>query len=332
MATLLGLASCTKDNFGTVHLGLTGQSHSGRTYRLRNGELALSGANASLVFHTEDDPTRTSLSARLPAGPYSLRLAAGWRVERVSPSGSADPVNAILVSTNPQAFQVVSGDTASVVLHFRIGSDDVAMGDGQVSVGVDFDDADGGVDGGAPVADLAVPADLALPPPDLAPPPPSITITDSPRDPWHIASPMVAFVSAHAASIQCFLDGAQLQACASPLQLGPLADGRHTIELHALATDGRLAAATAAFTIDTVPPVVTVTQTTINPATHNATFFFQANEPVTGFNCQFADIIFGCSSPFTVPPGQTPGTYTITFRTWDLAENQGEKTLSFTIP
>src|SRR6185503_9291053 len=93
----LGITACaTPDedigNIGHVDLTLTGTSASGITYRLRDAELTINGAIAPIVFHTEDDPTRTLITQQLDVGNYSLRLTPGWRLERLGTGGVVQTV------------------------------------------------------------------------------------------------------------------------------------------------------------------------------------------------------------------------------------------------
>lgn len=63
------------------------------------------GAEASLVFDTESDPDRPSLSAPVPAGSYGSFLDPGWRLERLQPEG-AQTVEVATVAESGQ-FSVV---------------------------------------------------------------------------------------------------------------------------------------------------------------------------------------------------------------------------------
>src|SRR5882724_9998673 len=100
-ALALALAACAStsapDGLGTVTLDLAGQSASGVTYRLRNATITVAGDSYTRTWNSEDNPDQSSLSDEVPAGDYSVTLAVGWNLERVTGSG-ASPVAASLES------------------------------------------------------------------------------------------------------------------------------------------------------------------------------------------------------------------------------------------
>jgi hypothetical protein len=135
----LGLGACVGEaDHGQVALELTGTSASGAVYRLRNAELTIADDAPQFVFHTEDDPTRTEIRQRLEAGAYSLSLAPGWHLERVSDHATVD---AELISANPQAFTVTTDNFTPVVLHFRTQGQVISLGQGDVGISIDVDDS-----------------------------------------------------------------------------------------------------------------------------------------------------------------------------------------------
>jgi len=71
IGTIGGCAVDPSDDLGEVSVTLTGQAGSGAIYRLRNAHLALTGPVSSLAFNTEDDPARSTINARVPAGRYA---------------------------------------------------------------------------------------------------------------------------------------------------------------------------------------------------------------------------------------------------------------------
>jgi hypothetical protein len=142
----LGVGACTShddsrdeaEKTGSVDLALTGTSASGTTYRLRNAELTINGGPAPIVFHTEDDPTRTLITQELDAGDYSLHVTPGWHLERVAASGAAQTVDATVTSPDPFPFTITPNGFTSVVIQFFTDGQVVNMtrGDVGISIGI----------------------------------------------------------------------------------------------------------------------------------------------------------------------------------------------------
>lgn len=113
---------------GTVAVHLTGTASSGTVYRLREAIITVDGPTPA-TFDTEDDPTRTSLSADVEPGDYTATVQAGWHIERLD-DGIATEVNATLTSDNPVHFTVVSEQRTNVPLKFHVDGGDVDLTQG----------------------------------------------------------------------------------------------------------------------------------------------------------------------------------------------------------
>src|SRR5688572_4483838 len=138
--TALGLAACaTEETTGQVELSLTGTSASGTIYRLRDAELTITGAGSNLVRRTEDDPTRIVINQRLDIGNYDLRVAAGWRLERIRPDGFADTVEATLISPDPLPFTITAETFTPVILRFRTDGEVVPLAQGDAGISIDVE-------------------------------------------------------------------------------------------------------------------------------------------------------------------------------------------------
>lgn len=87
---------------------------------------------------------------------------------------------------------------------------------------------------------------------------PTATITTAPASSSNERSPTVAFTSDGVdATYECSVDAAPFTTCASPLTLGPLADGEHTFRVRATSRAGITGpVASVAFTV--AQPVVTI--------------------------------------------------------------------------
>jgi hypothetical protein len=129
---LTGVAGCAGPPDaarGAIELQLVGQAPSGSTYRLRHAHIIVTGADTSRVWDTEDAPDRTSLSDDVPVGDYTATLAPGWDLERLD-GGSATPVEARLISTNPAAFVVTAQHRTTVPLRFHVDTEDIDLSQG----------------------------------------------------------------------------------------------------------------------------------------------------------------------------------------------------------
>ncbi len=163
------------------------------------------------------------------------------------------------------------------------------------------------------------------------PAPPVPLLVQTPTDPTNLSVAQIAFSStATGISFECSLSssgGASYSACVSPFVSLPLADGRYTFAVRAL--DGTTAgpAATYAFTVDTVPPVVVISQRPADTIYQNsAQFVFGAADAVR-YDCSFAasgqpDSFQTCVSPKTYG-SLAPGTFVFKVRATDGAGNLG---------
>src|SRR5919108_496835 len=131
-----------------------------------------------------------------------------------------------------------------------------------------------------------------------------------------------AFVSEPGVTLRCKLDDAAFTACASPQTYGGLGDGRHTFAVTATDGVGNVGPEAArSWTIETRPPVVTVTSGPPSPGNATtATLAFSANEPAT-FECKLDGRAFApCASPKTYR-ALARGRHSFTVRAADRAGN-----------
>ena len=89
---------------------------------------------------------------------------------------------------------------------------------------------------------------------------PDTTITEAPPATDAPANGVVEFTATHDPDgFECSLDGADFAECESPLAVGPLAHGPHTLSVRAIRNDSREAEpATATWTVESDPPDVTL--------------------------------------------------------------------------
>src|SRR5205807_2599056 len=157
---------------------------------------------------------------------------------------------------------------------------------------------------------------------------PTVTITSHPPTPTNIKTPTFAFTSNTGTTFQCSLSLTAVTAfapCTSPKTFPPQLDGTYTFTV--VAFDAGLNPSLPAaftFTIDTVPPVVTLTATPPAVTTVNTpSFSFTANETPVTFQCSLstgADAFAPCTSPITYA-AQPDGLYTFKVIATDLAGN-----------
>jgi hypothetical protein len=114
---------------GTLAINLATATPDGSVYRLRDATITITGPDSVQVFHTEDQPDRSSLSANVSVGAYSALLDPGWRLERLELFSDAT-VNAELVSDNPLSFTVELGQRTVVPLRFRTNLDEIDLTQG----------------------------------------------------------------------------------------------------------------------------------------------------------------------------------------------------------
>jgi hypothetical protein len=128
-ASALGACAATSDpTIGSLTINLTGSASTGTVYRLRDATITVDGPDPT-VFNTEDDPTRTSLSADVQAADYTATVQPGWRLERID-GDLATTVTATLTSDNPAHFTVAPQQRTIVPLQFRADGQQVDMTQG----------------------------------------------------------------------------------------------------------------------------------------------------------------------------------------------------------
>jgi hypothetical protein len=126
---------------GRIEMKLVGQAPSGNVYRLSDAIVRVEGLDASIVFDTRTDPNQSSLTATVPAGSYTSLVEPGWQMERLQPDGSAQTVEAELLSPNPNEFTVIEDQNTQVALRFRAGDDVVVIDEGSFDIILDVEEA-----------------------------------------------------------------------------------------------------------------------------------------------------------------------------------------------
>ena len=145
-----------------------------------------------------------------------------------------------------------------------------------------------------------------------------------------------AFTSTGASSFQCHVDSAAFATCSSGLSVGPFADGPHTFFVRALDDAGNASnPASFPWTIDTAPPVLSITSKPSDPSgVATAHFEFAATDATSvTFQCQLDS---GAPQSCATPPGQdyaglVSARHTMTLTGTDAAGNSSTAPYSWTV-
>jgi hypothetical protein len=159
LASALASTACSSSSdepqeeqeFGTLGLPLSTRGDSGVTYRLRDATFRIvsydyydyegSGGDGSgstpevTVVSGEDDPDAATISLSVPAGEQQVTLEPGWRLERVSESGT-ETIEATLLSSRTKWVWVSPHSTSFAEYRFGVGGRDIWF-NGQLNIGID---------------------------------------------------------------------------------------------------------------------------------------------------------------------------------------------------
>jgi hypothetical protein len=129
------------------------------------------------------------------------------------------------------------------------------------------------------------------------------------------ASTTFTFSSAGASRFDCHVDGAAFAVCASGDSVGPFADGLHTFFVRAVdAAGNESAAASFQWTIDTVVPVVTLTQNPPSITNQTSASFGFSSTTAAQFECALDAAFAPCNTSPVVYTGLADGSHTFSVR------------------
>jgi hypothetical protein len=169
--------------------------------------------------------------------------------------------------------------------------------------------------------------------------PPVVSLTGQPTNLTNNTSPSFTFAADDAGTtFACSLARGTaadaFTACSSPKGYSGLAAGTYTFKVQATDPAGNVSVTPYTFTIDTVPPMVSLTAKPTTPTNNaNPSFTFASNKAGTTFACSLAtaaDVFTACSSPQSYS-GLADGTYTFKVRATDPAGNVNLASYAFTI-
>jgi hypothetical protein len=155
LASVVGAVGCSRHDSspgeaaigqrGTLKMALETVSESGKVYRLRQAVFPVNGGNASLVLNSEDDPTRPVLETFLNVGSYEIDLLNGWFIEQVDDLlHTSAPVNATLMSSPTQFFDIQSNAETFVRFDFEVDGQRISFPPGRLIVGIGVTEREGG--------------------------------------------------------------------------------------------------------------------------------------------------------------------------------------------
>ncbi len=163
---------------------------------------------------------------------------------------------------------------------------------------------------------------------------PVVTITSHPDNPTSQTTAMFAFAADGPATFECRMNSDAFAACTSPQSYAGLAaNTNHTFTVRATSGAGRTGTATHAWTIDTVPPTVSITSGPASSVESSTADFVFTSEANTLVECQLDGGAFTvCSSPTGQSyTGVAVGAHTFTVRATDQAGNAATATHSWTV-
>jgi outer membrane murein-binding lipoprotein Lpp len=139
---------------GELAMSLRATGSDGTTFRLRNAQFEIYGyyyydnndggvsAPRSYTANSEDHLDDSSISLSVEQGSYSVSLQNGWYMERLGSDGSAERVEAQLLSSSYQYLYVSPRNTSWVAFNFGIGGRKLWFnGEAQIAIGV-YEDPD----------------------------------------------------------------------------------------------------------------------------------------------------------------------------------------------
>jgi len=151
---------------------------------------------------------------------------------------------------------------------------------------------------------------------------PVVTISSGPPTYSNSTTATFVFSASEPGTFTCQLDSGSPVGCTSPWTLTGLAQGNHTETISATDLAGNVGTALDTWTVDSVPPVVTLLSTPKALSnTASATFKFSSNEAGSTFSCKLdSGTASACTSPKTYT-GLLDGSHTFTVTATDKAGN-----------
>ena len=161
---------------------------------------------------------------------------------------------------------------------------------------------------------------------------PTVTITDGPSGPTSDSTPTFTFTTAGApTATECRIGTGAFAPCSATFTPTALNDGAYTFEVRVTDAAGNTGNATRAFTVDTMPPTVTITGgPTGATGDSTPTFTFTTGGSPTTITCAVGGQTSACTTSYT-PTALADGNYTFTVTVTDAAGNTGMASRAFSV-
>jgi large repetitive protein len=161
--------------------------------------------------------------------------------------------------------------------------------------------------------------------------PPSVSISSGPASVTNVTTAQFQFTVTGATTVTCKLDAGTPAACTSPWSYTGLADGSHTFTLVATDAAGNSTTKTASWTVDTMPPSLSITSSPPDPSSSTSAQVAFTVSGTSTVTCSLdGAAATACTSPVSYS-GLADGMHTVTVRATDAAGNATTKTATWTV-
>lgn len=161
--------------------------------------------------------------------------------------------------------------------------------------------------------------------------PPAVTITSGPMGTVASANATFTFTTGGSpTTTDCDLDGSGFSACAGSKTYSGVADGPHTFTVRVRDAAMNMATDTRSFTVDTMGPVVTITNAPASPNADNTPTYMFTVTGATTIECGVDGTFVACANTFTTGV-LADGPHTFVVRAFDAVGNPGSDSRSITI-
>ncbi len=143
-ASAMGAVGCTahsdaseEESVGMLRLPLVTPTQS--SYRLHTATFVIKSISGTTIatLDSDTDPDAQALTVDLSPSSYTVLLQDGWELDSVAADGTETPIQAALISVNPQSFNIKSATDTDLTFIFTTANGVVNIGNGTANVTVD---------------------------------------------------------------------------------------------------------------------------------------------------------------------------------------------------